>query len=252
VANVLIPVPPQHPEDVNQVLTLGQVLAESGFFADARGAAQAVTKILAGRELGFGPITSMMSVYIIKGRISFSAILLAAAIRRSRVYDYKIERLDDQGCVITFVRDGEVIGTSTFTMEDAKRAGLASGDNWKHYPRNMCFAWAISNGAKWFCPDLFAGTPVYTPEELGAEVDGETGEVTTIPTEVQPARVVIITPEQHEELQRLIRRKGVNLFKVMDHYQVQSLLDLTPEQCVELTGILHSRPDVTESQVSNS
>ena len=29
----------------------------------------------------------------------------------------------------------------------------------------MLFARAISNGVKWFCPDVFAG-PVYTPEEM--------------------------------------------------------------------------------------
>ena len=42
--------------------------------------------------------------------------------------------------------------------------------SWKHYPRNMLFSRAISNGAKWYCPDLFGG-PVYTPDEMDAIVD---------------------------------------------------------------------------------
>jgi hypothetical protein len=29
----------------------------------------------------------------------------------------------------------------------------------------LFFARAISNGVKWFCPDVFAG-PVYVPEEM--------------------------------------------------------------------------------------
>jgi hypothetical protein len=41
----------------------------------------------------------------------------------------------------------------------------------------MLFARAISNGAKFYCPDAFAGAPVYTPDELGAEIDPETGEL---------------------------------------------------------------------------
>ena len=41
------------------------------------------------------------------------------------------------------------------------------------FARNMLFARAISNGARWYCPDLFSGNPVYVPEELGAIVDGE-------------------------------------------------------------------------------
>ena len=35
----------------NDAYKLGKVLSESGFFQDARGAAQAFAKILAGREL---------------------------------------------------------------------------------------------------------------------------------------------------------------------------------------------------------
>jgi hypothetical protein len=30
----------------------------------------------------------------------------------------------------------------------------------------MLYARALSNGAKWYCPDVFGG-PIYTPDELG-------------------------------------------------------------------------------------
>lgn len=44
----------------------------------------------------------------------------------------------------------------------------------------MLFARAISNGVKWFCPDVFE-MPVYTPEELGSTIVTEdtTAEVVT-------------------------------------------------------------------------
>jgi hypothetical protein len=35
----------------------------------------------------------------------------------------------------------------------------------------MLFARAMSNGVRWYCPDVTNGNAVYTPEELGAEVD---------------------------------------------------------------------------------
>jgi len=66
-------------------LKLGEVLARSGFFADTRDAAQAVTKILGGRELGIGPIASMTGVYIVKGRVAIGANLMAAEIGRAHV-----------------------------------------------------------------------------------------------------------------------------------------------------------------------
>jgi hypothetical protein len=157
------------------VLKLGDVLARSGYFQDARDAAQCIVKVLAGRELGLGPVASMTGIYIVKGRVTLSANLIAATIKRSGRYNYKVLRMDDKGCEIEYFEQGESIGKSAFTDADAKAAGLGVGDNWRKFPRNMYFARTMSNGAKWYCPDVFAG-PIYTPDELGAQVEGETGE----------------------------------------------------------------------------
>jgi hypothetical protein len=164
---------------LSDTVVLGKTLAASGYFQDTREAAQAVVKILAGRELGFGPIASMTGIYIVKGRVTLSANLIAAAVKGSGRYNYRVTKHDAEICSITFYEGGEIIGTSTFSMNDAAQAGLG-GDNWKKYPRNMLFARAMSNGAKWYCADVFGG-PVYTPDELGAPVDGETGEVIDMP-----------------------------------------------------------------------
>lgn len=168
------------------LMTLGDVMVKSGFFQDSHQAAQAVVKILAGQELGFGPIASMTGINVIKGRVTLSANLIAAAIKRTGRYNYRIRKQDNDGCEIEFFEAGQSIGVSAFTRQDATAAGLLAGDNWRKYPRNMYFARAISNGAKWFCPDVFSG-PVYTPDEMGAEIDAETGEVIEYPAEpVQP------------------------------------------------------------------
>jgi len=169
------------------VMELGSVLARSGYFNDAREAAQAVVKVLAGRELGFGPIASMTGFYIVKGHVSMSANLMGAAVKRSGKYDYKVTRLDNDGCSIAFYQGKEQLGESTLTMAEAKTAKMDQEWDketkswkpkftWQNFPRNMLFARAMSNGVKWFCPDVTGG-PVYTPEELGEIVDGETGEV---------------------------------------------------------------------------
>lgn len=159
------------------LMELGNVLAKSGYFTDAKDAAQAIVKVLAGREMGFGPIASMTGIYIVKGKPSMGANLIAAAVKRSGRYDYRVKEHTDDVCAIEFYErvDGkrEMIGVSTFTIKDARKAQTQNLDK---YPRNMLFARAMSNGAKWYCADVFGG-PVYTPDELGATVDGETGEV---------------------------------------------------------------------------
>lgn len=174
------------PMQLPSMTDLGTLLAKSGYFQDARDMAQAVVKVLAGQELGFGPIASMTGVNIIKGKVALSANLMAASIKKSGRYNYRIVDLTETACTIRFFENNEPLTPdSTFTIADAKRAGLA-GANWTNFPRNMLFARALSNGAKWHCPDL-SGGPLYTPDELGATVDGETGDmVTDTPKDVTP------------------------------------------------------------------
>lgn len=150
------------------VRDLGALVASSAYFADAREAAQAAVKIMAGAELGLGPIASMRGIDIIKGEVTLSAGAVAALVRRSGVYDYRIKQWDESGCSIVFTRMGEVLmPVSSFGPEEARRAGLDGGVNYKRYARNMYFARAMTNGARLHCPDLFVGS-VYTPDELAA------------------------------------------------------------------------------------
>src|SRR4051812_5522556 len=111
-SHAIVPVRPVRSWDIDQMTRWGTMMIESGVFPDTRAVAQAVVKIMAGHELGFGPVASMTGIHLIKGRITLSANLIAAAIRRSGRYDYRIERLDAQACEITFSLHGQAIGTA--------------------------------------------------------------------------------------------------------------------------------------------
>jgi len=189
---------------LEELQTLGQVFVRSGFFADTKEAAQAMVKVMAGQELGFPPIASMTGVYIVKGKVSLSANLMAAAIKRSGKYNFKVRELTPEVCRIEFFENGEKIGDSEFTMREAK-AGKLDQDwkdgqwkdkaTWKNFPRNMLYARAMSNGCKWYCPDIFGG-PVYTPEELGATVNEE-GDV----IDVEPLSQAAAAPATEQQQQ---------------------------------------------------
>lgn len=152
-------------------------MARSGYFQDSREQAQAIVKILAGQEMGFGPFASMTGVHIIQGRPAIGANLMAAAVKSSGRYNYRVVEMTDKVCSIKFFEGKEEIGVSTFTIEDARKAGTKNLDK---FPRNMLFARAMSNGVRWYCPDVFNGSAVYTPEELGANVN-EDGDVIDVP-----------------------------------------------------------------------
>jgi hypothetical protein len=145
---------------------MGKVFAESGMFVDAKSAAQAIVKIQAGQEINISPFAAMSGIHIIQGKPAIGAGLMAATVKGSGKYDYKVVSMDETKCSIDFYQGKEKIGNSTFTIEEAKKAGTKNLDK---YPKNMLFARAMSNGVKWFTPDVFNGS-VYTPEELNSNV----------------------------------------------------------------------------------
>src|SRR5678815_1882045 len=135
------------------VAKLGDIFVKSGFFRDTRDQAQAVVKILYGRELGFSPVVSMMGIHVIEGKPSLSSNLMGTLVKRSGRYDYRVKESTDKRCSIEFLqKDGKKwvsIGESVFTIEDAQRAGVVrAGGGWSKYPKAMLFARALSAGVK--------------------------------------------------------------------------------------------------------
>lgn len=151
---------------LNEIMSIGKAFAESGMFADTKSAAQAIVKIQAGQEIGIPPFAAMTGIHIIQGKPAIGAGLMAARVKGSGKYDYQVVEQTEKVCSIDFYQGKKMIGNSTFTAEDAKKAQTKNMDK---FPKNMLFARAMSNGIKWFTPDVFAG-PVYTPEELGSTV----------------------------------------------------------------------------------
>ena len=147
---------------ISEILPMAKLFAESGMFADAKGAAQAFVKIQAGQEIGLAPFASMSGINIILGKPTFGAGVIASCVKGSAKYDFKVKELTDKNCSIDFFEGKELIGTSSFSIEDAKKQATKNLDK---YPKNMLYARAMSNGQKWFCPDVFQMT-VYVPEEM--------------------------------------------------------------------------------------
>jgi len=145
-------------------MTVAQVFKASGMFPDIQSEAAACAKIIIGRGLGLSDYDAMTGLHIIKGKAVLAANLMAASIKRAGKYDYRA-KCSDTECSIAFygrTMDGkwEQIGTTEFTMDDARRAQLG-GDNWRKYPTAMLFARCISAGYKQHCPDALGAAPVY-------------------------------------------------------------------------------------------
>ena len=176
---------------IGEIQQVARLLAMSNYF-DAKGngeqaIAQLATKILAGQEMGYGPFASVQGIHVIQGKPTMSANLMASAVKNSARYDYRVRQMEDTAVSVEFFeRIGgklESLGVSTFTIEDAKKAGT---QNLQKFARNMLFARAMSNGVHWYCPDVFFGSAVYTPDELGAQVDADGEYIDATVTQVTP------------------------------------------------------------------
>jgi hypothetical protein len=256
---------------VYDVLHLGEVLAKSGYFESARTGAQAVVKILAGRELGFGPIAAMTGVHVIDGRPSIGSHLMAAAIRQSGRYDYEILEHTDQVCAVRFKRlTGntwkELEPVERLTLDEAVQKGWTVTQNgkpkgpWLKTPKNMLFARVISNGYRFHCPDLIGGVCVYDPDELeGAAIEvpaqvtpAIAGSLPEPPPPVQSSEqpngrlepsdpTQRISEEQLTELSSLIRETQTDVGKLLKYYRAPVLARLTTEQAQDALGRLRAK-----------
>lgn len=155
------------------VVDIANAFFASGMFPDVKSGAQAIVKIQAGQEFGIPPFAAMTGIHIIQGKPTVGGGLIASKVKSSGKYDYKLLEKTDKICRIEFFEDGQSVGIEKFDIADAARAGT---QNMTKYPANMLFNRCISNGQKAYAPDVFF-SPVYTPEEFGAE--DVTAEVST-------------------------------------------------------------------------
>lgn len=204
-------------DDIKRIST---IFIGSGMFKGDKSATQAQqiyqagVKIIAGVEFGIQPFAAMRGINIIKGNAEMSANLMAAKVKKHPKYDYRVKQWDRDGCVLEFYElpyagaprsDWDLLGESSFDQEDAKTAGLAGGENWRKFARNMYFARAMSNGVRIYTPDVFYGAPVYVEGEISGDfkdapaVTDEAPKETAAPERVEPAEAEIVTDEFTEE-----------------------------------------------------
>lgn len=141
---------------------------------------KAIAVMMKGRELGIPPMYALSNIAVISGKPTCTAELMLALIYRDHGDDaVMFTEVSATKATISYKRRGwKERQTFSFSIEDARTAGL-SGGNWAKYPAAMLRARCTSAVGRMGFPDTIAG--MYTPEELGAAVDAETGEIISAP-----------------------------------------------------------------------
>jgi hypothetical protein len=144
-----------------------------------KSAEAALFVILAGRDLGLSPVAALRNISVIQGKIELAADMQLALFARAGGSFKWVTLSESEAALWLNAPWLAAPHVSKWSMEDARRAQLTNGDNWKKYPRAMLRSRAITAGLKDIGFDATAG--VYAPGEIseGAVVDEETEVVLT-------------------------------------------------------------------------
>lgn len=161
------------PMNLGEAQQLASVLSKSSLLpADLRGKeADVFVTIMAGRELGLAPMAALRSIHVIKGKPVMSADgMVAVALSSGLAEFFRCVESNEKVATYETRRKGTPEPQLlSFTIEEAKMAGLSNGDNWKKYPAAMLRARAKAALCRDVYPDALAG--VYDEDEARSFVD---------------------------------------------------------------------------------
>jgi hypothetical protein len=103
-------------------------------------------------------------------------------------FDWTTDGGNIEQASITMTHKGKTV-SYRFTMDDARRAGLAGKDLWKKYPAQMLRARCISGGMRMHFPKYTEG--YYTADEVGDQSEPDSAATSKRPTKAIPS---ITTP----------------------------------------------------------
>jgi len=113
--------------------------------------------ILYGDEVGLGPMQSLAKIAVINGRPTLAAEAQRALIHAAG-HEFWVEEANTTRCTVAGRRrDSEQTQRVTWTLDDAKRAGIAGKDPWRKYPRQMLVARATAQLAREAFADAIGG-----------------------------------------------------------------------------------------------
>lgn len=152
-------------ELIEKVAKIVDVVVRTPFVSSAlRGnTAAATAAVMYGHELGIGPMTALNKLDVIDGSVQPSAELaVALAARAGEVW---VEQESEQSCTVAARRYGsDVVHRVTWTIADARRAGLLNRANWRSYPQAMLYARASAAVVRRAFPDVLGGITSFAEE----------------------------------------------------------------------------------------
>lgn len=151
------------PQTFEQALTFCDYLAGSDMVPkDFKGKpGNCLIAIQWGSELGLKPLQAVQNIAVINGRAALWGDAVIALVRSSPLCEYITESDDGNTATCRVKRRGEDEEVRTFSMADAKTAGLLGKQGpWTQYPKRMRQMRARAFALRDVFPDVLRGMPI--------------------------------------------------------------------------------------------
>ena len=164
-------------------------IAETEFVpAEMRHRAEAIAAcILFGAELGIGPMVAFAKIDIIKGRPAPKAEL-GRALALGAGHDLWVDETTNTRVVVCGKRRNSThVFRVAWTMDDARRAGIAGNPAYAKYPRQMLLARASAELVRSMCPEVLGGITLFSEEA----VDIDEADLPVVAAATVPAKAAV-------------------------------------------------------------
>ena len=154
------------PQNLDELRGLAAAAAATKFYGVST-PEQALLVLMGGRELGLSYVQSLRAFHLVQGKPMLSSSGMVAVCLRSEKCEYfRTVEASDTIATVEVKRRGDPPVRRSFTIEEAKRAGLSNRETWKAYPSRMLLARAQAFAAREVFPDILLG--LYDPDEVPA------------------------------------------------------------------------------------
>jgi hypothetical protein len=143
------------PRNLSEAMEFAKIIADSDMVPKdyVKKPGNVLVAVQTGAEVGLKPMQSLQGIAVINGRPAIWGDAMWALVLAHPEYEDSTEEKTDTHCTVTLKRRGRSPVVVTFSMEDAKKAGLAGkAGPWSTSPKRM-----LQMRARAFaCRDLFA------------------------------------------------------------------------------------------------
>jgi hypothetical protein len=146
------------------LVVMGDQLRRTGFLpSHIKDGVSFAAIVLMGREMGMGTMAACRKLQVIKGTVTERADSQLARFKSCGGRS-QFKELTEARAVLWLRHPNGDEHTETFTLDDAKRAGLSSNDNYAKHPKAMLRSRAITAGLKSVGWEGAVG--IYDPDEI--------------------------------------------------------------------------------------